>query len=218
MAAIGYPRFLFPESRDWFFHWLDYRLKNCPAAGVCDTCSCVRDVIEFGTSVLIESLYEMHHKFTAGSDVVSINIGHMSKKKARRIIAETPRVVNSQQVLDARLQDSLARDFPGIKVQGLSKYAGAYAPIMGMGGNSLYHTLSVLYKSAVLIDTTDSRVSNITVVDFCLLCFHLNKQYLLTSNAVSYLWSEAIKLNSITTILHDECSLDTYLSDDLFDF
>jgi len=35
--------------------------------------------------------------------------------------------------------------------------------------------------------------------------FHLNKQYLLTTIAVSFLWSEAIKLNSITTLLRDDC-------------
>lgn len=148
---------------------------------------------------------EIHHKFTAGSDVVSINIGQMTKKKARQILLETPRVVSTQHVLEVRLQESLARDFPCEKVEGLSKYAGAYTPIMGKGGNSLYHTLSVLYKSAVSIDTGEDRVSEISVVDFCLLCFHLNKQYLLTPNAVSFLWSEAIKINSITTLLHEDC-------------
>jgi len=169
-------------------------------------CSCVRDIVEFGTALMIECLYEIHHKFTAGSDIVSINIGQMTKKKARQILLETLRVDSTQQVLYVRLQESLARDFPGVKVEGLSKYAGVYTPIMGSGGNSLYHTLSLLYKSAVHIDTGDNRVSEISVIDFCLLCFHLNKQYLLTPNAVSFLWSEAIKLNSITTLLHhDDC-------------
>lgn len=37
--------------------------------------------------------------------------------------------------------------------------------------------------------------------------FHLNKQYLLTTIAISFLWSEAIKLNSITTLLRDDCLL-----------
>jgi len=217
MQSVGYPRFVFPECRDWFFHWLDFRFKKCPVIGTCEMCSCVRDVIEFGTAILVENIYELHHRFTAGSDVVSVNIGQMTKRKARRILAETPRVKSAQLVLDSRLHESLARDFPGVKVEGLSKYAGAYTPIMGMGGNSLYHTLSVLYKSAVHIDTTDSNVSEISIIDFCLLCFHLNKQYLLTPNAVSCLWSEAIKLNSITTLLHDDYSLNVILTD-LVDF
>ena len=205
MENVGYPRFLCTECHDWFFHWLDYKLKKCPNRGNCEICSCLRDTIEFGTALLIESLYEMHHKFTSGSDVVSINIGQMTKTKARQILLETPRVVSTQHVLDFRLQESLARDFPGVKVEGLSKYAGVYSPIMGRGGNSLYHTLSVLYKSAVSIDTGEDRVSEISVIDFCLLCFHLNKQYLLTPNAVSSLWSEAIKINSITTLVHEDC-------------
>jgi len=205
MDSVGYPRFLYTECHDWFFHWMDYKLKKCPNRGNCEICSCLRDIIEFGTALLIESLYEIHHRFTAGSDVVSINIGQITKKKARQILLETPLVVNTQHVLEVRLQESLARDFPGVKVEGLSKYAGAYTPIMGKGGNSLYHTLSVLYKSAVSIDTGEDRVSEISVVDFCLLCFHLNKQYLLTPNAVSFLWSEAIKINSITTLLHEDC-------------
>jgi len=215
MEIVGYPRFLYIECRDWFIHWLDYKLKKCPDRGACEICDCLRDIIEFGTALLIESLYETHHRFTAGSNIVSINIGQMTKKKARQILQDAPRVINTQSVLDVRLQESLARDFPGVKVEGLSKYAGVYTPIMGRGGNSLYHTLSVLYKSAVHIDTGEDRVSEISVIDFCLLCFHLNKQYLLTPNAVSFLWSEAIKINSIATLLHEDSCFSINF-DDLF--
>lgn len=177
-------------------------------------CRNVRDNLTFATGLLIEGIYDSYHKFTAGSNIVSINMGRMTKAKARQILHETPFVaktsIDASNILNDRLKESIAIDFPGVFVEGLSKYAGAYTPIMGKGGNSLYHTLSILYKTAIGLQS-DRIVSNIAVTDFCLLCFHLNGQYLLTANAVTQLWSGALRNNSIATLQDGDSSTDRLL-------
>lgn len=217
----------------------------------CTFCLCVRDNVQFATGLMIESLYDTCHSFTSGSDIVPINMSRMTKAKARRILATYERVVFSLQssgggggsgggdeggsssdrkqrkrrkyaeICRYRLEESLARDFPGVAVSGLSEHAGVYAPLMGPGGNSLYHTLSILYKAtmrgflpvadaatASSLSSSDA-VSNAAVVDFCLLCFHLNGQYFLTANSIVGLWSDALHLNSVSTLVYDEQLLDS---------
>lgn len=207
MAAAA-PGFVHPESSMWFFHWLRHRFVRCPAAvkrAPCEMCACVLDALRFATGLMVEALYDAHHAFTSGSNVVSINMGNMTRAKARAIVASTP-AIDDDATSVIRLMETLERDFPGVVVPGLSQRRGChvYAPLMGPGGNSLYHTLSSLYKEAVSAADADAdarrRPSAISVVDFCLLCFHLNGQYSLTANAVSILWSGALETNTVSTL------------------
>jgi hypothetical protein len=151
---------------------------------------------------MIESIYDAQHMLTAGSDIAVINLGRMTRRKAREIIAAPPATAAHD-----RIRTSLARDFPGVRVKGLSKHAGVYAPLMGEGGNAIYHTLSLLYKTAMGVEAT-STMSRASVIDFALLCWHLNGQYFLTANSVSVLWSEALHLNSVETLVYDSSLLE----------
>ena len=221
MEEEWFPRFTHAECSFWFFHWLRYRFERCPTpSSECMMCLCVMENLRFGTGLLIEALYDGHHAFTAGSNIVAINTGSMTKAKARAILNSTAALHPTDRARSkARLEEALRRDFPGVRVDGLSAdYSGAYAPLMGRGGNSLYHTLSVLYRKAVGVGerTSEARTSDAAVVDFCLLCFHLNGQYLLTANAVIDLWSGALETNTVLTLSREDESLQSFFAAFLF--
>ena len=209
---VGYPRFVSADCAAWFFHWMTYKFQDCPTGTTCNICDCVKQNIDFATCLLIEAIYNMHHDFTAGSNIVSINMGYITQAKAREILDTTPLCLGLTRaeedgVMKKRVADSLAKDFPGLQgVEGLTRYAGVYTPVMGKGGNSLYHTLSILYKASKGLPRGNWKMKNISVTEFCLLCFHLNQQYYLTANSTCDLWSGALKINSIATLL-SECPL-----------
>ena len=207
----GYPKFLNVESEQWFFHWLRFKLTSCPIGGECSTCLCVRDNLEHGTLMLLDALFDIHHKLTAGSNIVAINAGHMTRAKARDILVTTKYVPGSQSrhsVARERFVAKLREDFPGVDVAALPADVSVYAPLMGKGGNALYHILSLLYNASIGKSTAAVDVpSNVSVIAFCLLCFHLSKQYYLTAGVVDYMWSETLAFNCITTLYKAEESV-----------
>ena len=201
-----YPSFIEPECSMWFFHWLKHFPKGCMIEN-CTLCLNVKENIKFATGLMLESIYQNHDRLTSGSNIVSINAGHMTRQRARDILATFDKTSHCQESLNFRLVAAMKDDFPGMQIPQLHKNSGIYTPFMGRGSNSLYYTLSCLYKAALGEHTSEIVLSRISVIEFCLLCFHLNGQYHLTSNSISQLWSGSLRLNSITTLLHEKPAL-----------
>jgi len=208
---FNYPCFIANECQNWFAHWLQCQKINKCLYTNCSICKYISNNIKFATKLLLESIYQIHDSFTYGSDIVSINISQLTEEKAKQILDNTPFINITEysdkqlsKLIEERFENITKKDFPGIGNISMDKdilsRAGLYSPLMGKGGNSLYNTLSLLYKSSLHLPT-DIPINRISVAEFCLLCFHLNGQYLLTPNSVSLLWSGAIRLNIITTLL-----------------
>lgn len=214
-GAGGYPQFINKDCKHWFYHWFSLLRKREKCAEECDVCACVKDNIVFATSLLLEVVFSIHDRFTSGADIVSINIGHMSKKMARNILRDSQTKCKKELSGDSLLR-LLRRDFPGLCVTDALKESldVKFVPLMGKGGNSLYYTLSLLYKKAMRF-SSDTSLTKIATVDYILLCFHLNKQYLLTPNVVTNLWSGALKLNTIVTCFSEDRA-ETDILDKLF--
>ena len=200
MTHRGFPNFLNEQCRDWFFHWLEYKISHCPSTHQCIICDCCINVIKFATNLFLESLYQNYDIFTSGSDIVSININSISVSKARKILMETS-PHDTVDVSISRLKNDLDSYFPGLRYSELPDYANIYAPFMGKGGNTLYEALSLLYRGVI---GEKVIVSQISLVEYCLLCFNINGLYFLTANMVGGLWSVALTLNSITTLMEEK--------------
>ena len=124
---IGYPRFISDDCAAWFFHWLAFRFRNCPKGTACEICAYVVRNIDFATALLIEAIYNMHHDFTAGSNIVSVNMGYLTQRKVNEILDTTPLLLGlteaeEEDIARKRVKDSLAKDFSGLTaVDGLTK-------------------------------------------------------------------------------------------------
>ena len=124
----------------------------------------------------------------------------------------------------SRFTSLLAKDFPELNwtmPSAIIKHAYVYAPLMGKGGNSLYHILGKLYRACLDLpeparagdeDEKAVPIKAISVVDFCLLCFHISGEYLMTSNTALQMWVEPLKINSITTLMGETDSLSEVIS------
>lgn len=205
------PYFVAPECRAWFYHWLT-RSCECPVS--CTACLRVKENVDFATTLMIEALVNQKHRFTSGSDVVTINLGHMSYTSARAILRNHPRVMDSEDEkrhLDERTKATLNRDFPGLVWHAsvtTPRSFGVYAPLLVQGATSIYTRLVQLYGAVLQTSTRSKNVFPlISTVRFCLLCFHLNQQYMLTPDSVTQMWTEPLAINTITTLLHDPDTL-----------
>ena len=178
ITAVSYPRFVYSDSRRRFFHWLNQRW-DC----YCNDCLCIQDVIRHGTNLCLQQLYIGYHRLTEGSNVVSINMGRMTGQDARNILKKYPYGDNSAR--------SIATDFPGLEVE--DPQMCVYTPLMD--GNALYQKLSEIYLAAMGYGET--TLSEMAVIDFVVLCFHLSGELHFTPDATSVLWSETLKGNTI---------------------
>lgn len=210
-AAFTYPTFVDETSKSVFFHWYYKRttlktvLDMC-MYGSCSYCNCFAEIVKNGTKHLLKIIFESYDSFSKGSNVVAIYGGKMSRQKARHIM-KTCKKLPKGDVFESvrRMNGQLDEDFPALYWTLPEHLEGChvYAPMMGRGSNSLYHVLSLLYKSC-MDETCDTTLKWHSVIDHVLLCFHLSQRYLLSSNTVLEMWTTPLQLDRNTTLLYDD--------------
>lgn len=213
----SYPAFTKEIYAVWFKHWLVNRYEHHKQD--CINCLAVNEVIVFGTRLLLDSLFAEKTRFLEGSNTIGIYVGMMSKEHAKYILHSYPHIASFQDIgqRQALLQKELNNDFPGMKAHTLKSYSHSIINLFEKNGQSLYKTLSGVYKTAMKFDY-DTSLPPIAVVEYVLLCFHLNKQLLLTASTASRLWAETLRYDVIL-LLHDlladqhdavECALQSF--------
>lgn len=192
IAMEAFPSFVFTESAAAFIHWAKSARTICEErcqSNTCLLCYIFETNVRHATLLLLEGLYSYCSSVTAGSDVVSIHVGRFSQSWAKATMSMKKRSETHKQILSA--------DFPGLSVDVL-KNLYVYTPLLANGGNALYTMLKRLYANA--LNVCNERVSRISLIDFVLLCFHLSKQYYITADEAYFMWSEALRLNSVVTL------------------
>lgn len=193
--TTAYPRFKNNKYKHWFKHWLLTRF-SCSAS--CLDCAVLKEIIDFGTRRCLESLFLERTRFYSGSNVVGLGIGQISKEYARTVCKNYPYVKHceSTEVRGELLKSVVNDDFPSLNVYNLPSYSLWLIPLMDSNEHTLYGTLSRLYKVAVGIKVSH-RLSKMSIIEYVLLCFHLNSLLLFTADTLRHMWSETLKLNSI---------------------
>ena len=156
------------------------------------------------TRLLLNSLFAEQTRFLSGSNVVGVAIGCMGRKHARSILETYAYITNSDDIkLRAETHEHKVNyDFPNLEAHNLDCCSHNIMALIQRDGNSLYSVLSLLYKSATQYDVTNNSIPQMAVVEYVMLCSHLNKQLLLSAGTISNLWSETLKHDSIL-LLYD---------------
>lgn len=203
---MKYPKFTKPLYQVWFKHWLVERL-NCQNS-TCLECVAMREVIVFGTRLLLNSLFADQKRFLNGSNVLGIAIGSISRKHARSILKTYPYITNSKDIEDRNdfHITKINSDFPNLEAHNLESYSQNLMPLIQRTDDNLYVILSALYKTAMSYEYC-SIVPAMGVVEYVMLCCHLNKQLLLSAGVVSNMWAETLKHDAIL-LLYDMSTLD----------
>ena len=171
----SYPTFTSPGAQAAFLHWLEGEGRHTG----CDECAWIERVVKFTTSLFLESLFFTHAGYLSGSDAASVYSGRVTKKWARRVLAggEPP-----------------GEDFfPGLRYD--PRFA-AYVPFLSEGANDLSVTLSELYEAVL-----ERKPRDIWAVYYCLLCFHVAGQYLLTPNTALDMWTTPLFDSSVSSLI-----------------
>lgn len=216
MCDVPYPRFPFLRSYLSFDHWNTVCVSGCnlgnalkqnvnveydeDATNVCSLCRNAYMLIRHGTTLLLQTLYDDYACFTKGSNVATINLAKGTSAWSARCLREWPRGENGAQRL-LRHRQVLDVDFPGLNAaSSLPSNAHVYATMMTFGGNACYTKLSELYRGAMGLSSSSSSHA---ILLFVLLCFHLGKQYDVSSSVVTRMWSDTLRRDSMVTLIRD---------------
>lgn len=201
IMEVRYPRFTKKIYQKWFKHWLIKRF-DCKVEKCLD-CMAVREVLLFGTRLLLDSLFAEQKRFLCGSNATGVVIGNMSRKHARAVLASYPYVTDSKDISDRceMVKQECNSDFPELQPHTLASYTENLVSLYQREGNNLYAVLSALYNTANNYRTFE-MLPNMCVVEYVILCFHLNKQVSLQASTVSNMWAETLKYDAIL-LLYD---------------
>lgn len=166
-------------------------------------CKALKEIIIQGTRKCLDTLYLERKRYLDGINAIGLCLGYISNKHAETILQDFPYMKNKHEELNlsSYLKCITDCDFPGLDVCNLPNYFENAVPLMRTPGeNTLYNTLSELYKVAMRYESI-STYPKISIVEFVLLCFHLTGLLRLTANSISHMWGETIKYNSVL-LLH----------------
>jgi hypothetical protein len=159
----------------------------CELEQNCVDCNEIRKNIRFATHFFIKELLASHIKFTRYSDVCSLNSCYMSPQKAKEILAQRHIDYNTK----------INNDFPSLGIS-FNTEENVYLPFLGVGFNSLYEVLKTVYNSLIY---NSEKINDTSKVSFCLLCFHINGQCLLSPSTVRKFWGHTVAKDTILILL-----------------
>lgn len=184
----GFPRFVHDSYRRRFYHWVYLcKMNLCYLDHNCLDCNEIRKNIKFATQFFLKELLASHVQFTRYSDVCSLNTCYMSPKKAQEILALRQIDYNKK----------INNEFPFLNIS-FTKEELIYLPLLGVGFNSLYEVLRVAYSCLMY---SSGGLNNTSKVSFCLLCFHINGQVLLSPSTVRKFWGQTVAKDTILILL-----------------
>lgn len=185
---LGFPRFIHDSYRRRFYHWFHVcNMHLCYLDHNCLDCNEIRKNIHFATKFFLKELLASHIKFTRYSDVCSLNTCYMSPKKAKEILA----------LRHIDYSKKINNEFPCLNIS-FNAEELIYLPLLGVGFNSLYEVLKVAYNCLMY---GSKGLNNISKASFCLLCFHINGQCLLSASTVRNFWGQTLAKDNILILL-----------------
>ena len=194
-----YPKFISHQYEKWFKHFVKTTLA---CYDNCMHCKALKEIIRDGTRKCLNMLYLERKRYLEGSNTIGLCVGFVSNQHAKKILQNFPYVKNAHENLSRSTYIKCLTDcdFPGLEACSLSSYFEQIVPLMtACNENTLYYTLSMLYKATMLY--VKSPFAKISIVEYVLLCFHLSGLLCLTANTISHMWAEVIKYNAVL-LLH----------------
>lgn len=186
----GFPRFVHDSYRRRFYHWFYIcKMHLCYVDNDCVECNEIRKNIKFATQFFLKQLLASHINFTRYSDVCSLNSCYMTPKKAKQILALRHTDYNKK----------INNEFPFLNIK-FNAEELIYLPFLGMGFNSLYEVLKSAYNCLMY---SSKGLNELSKVCFCLLCFHINGQCLLSASTVGKFWGQTVAKDTILLSLGD---------------
>lgn len=183
-----FPMFVHDSYRRRFYHWFYIcKMHLCYMDFNCTDCIEIRKNIRFATQFFLKELLASHIKFTRYSDVCSLNCCYMSPQKAKEILAL--RYIDYNKKIN--------NDFPSLNIN-FNTEELIYLPFLGVGFNSLYEVLKTAYNCLMY---SSEKLTDISKASFCLLCFHINGQCLLSPSTVRKFWGQTTAKDTILILL-----------------